>query len=78
MQVRYEGVGSSQPSWSLMLPELQAAVVRVKTVGGVPLDAAGALEEAPPSDTATVGGGADQITCRSWNNGPKKIGIQDI
>ncbi len=52
--VRFDHTGSEQPSWSLMLPELQAAVLRVKTDGGVPLDSATALEHNPPVDTHVV------------------------
>jgi hypothetical protein len=43
-----------------MLPDLQAAIVRVKQATGVDLDSARALLVAPPSDTAVVsraGGG---------------------
>ncbi len=56
--VRFDHAGSAQPAWSLMVPELQAAVLRVKTEAGIPLDAAVALEQSPPDDTAIVRAGA--------------------
>jgi hypothetical protein len=52
--VRFDHAGSTFPSWSLMVPELQAAIVRVKTECGIPLDAANALQANPPDDAAVV------------------------
>jgi hypothetical protein len=52
--VKLDLTGSPLPSWGLMVPDLQAAVVRVKQTTGVDLDSARALLAAPPSDTAVV------------------------
>jgi hypothetical protein len=54
--VKLDLTGSPLPSWGLMLPDLQAAIVRVKQATGVDLDSARALLAAPPSDTAVVSG----------------------
>lgn len=61
--IRMDLTGSKLASWGLMLPDLQAAIVRVRDQAGVDLDAARALAEAPPSDTAVVRMGA-------WGAGP--------
>jgi len=52
--VRYDLTGSAHTSWAHMIPDLQAALVKVKTEGGADLDCARALMEAPPKDDATL------------------------
>jgi hypothetical protein len=77
--VRFDNAGSSATAWSLMVPELQAAVLRAKTEGGIALDAAGALQAAPPPEDAIVSGAMrsrkrplvswESVLCCSWQLG---------
>lgn len=54
--MRFDYAPSPFPSWSLMVPDLKAAVLRVKTQAGIPLDAALAIEAQQPDDTQIVSG----------------------
>ncbi|KAF5842921.1 hypothetical protein DUNSADRAFT_3948 [Dunaliella salina] len=49
--VRFDLAGSPYPSWSMMVPEMKAAILRVKTEAGVALDACQAIESQPQDET---------------------------